>query len=180
VPGYAAFLKGMNLGGRRLTNEELRAAFASLGLADVDTFRASGNVLFTAPTRSRERLQEQIETGLRHSLGYEVPTFVRTAGEVRAIVAAKPFPTQAVRTSTGKLQVGMLAHAPPPAARSAVLAIAEERDRLAFGERELFWLPSGGISESALDLKAIAALIGSMTVRTMATIEQIAARLPAG
>jgi uncharacterized protein (DUF1697 family) len=180
MPRYAAFLRGMNLGGRRITNADLRDAFAALGLDGVDTFRASGNVLFTAPARSRERLQEQIEAGLRETLGYEVPTFLRTAAEVQAIAAQGPFPPQLLRASAGKLQVGLLASAPPPAARRAALAIADERDRLAFGERELFWLPSGGISESDLDLKAIAGAIGDMTLRTMGTVEQIAARITAG
>ena len=177
MPRFAAFLRGMNLGRRRITNADLRGAFTDLGFTDVDTFRASGNVLFTAPARSRERLREQIETGLRDGLGYEVPTFMRTAAEVRATAAAEPFPAKLVRASTGKLQVGMLASAPRAAARKAVIAIADERDRLAFGERELFWLPSGGISDSELDLNAIAGLIGSMTLRTMATIERIAARM---
>jgi uncharacterized protein (DUF1697 family) len=178
MPRYAAFLRGMNLGGRRVTNVELRDAFAGLGFAEVDTFRASGNVIFTAPARSREpRLREQIETGLVRALGYEVPTFLRTAEEVRAIAAQQPFASEALRASKGKLQVGMLASAPAAAARRAVLAIADERDRLAFGERELLWLPSGGISESELDLRAVAALLGAMTLRTMATVEQIAARM---
>jgi hypothetical protein len=85
-----------------------------------------------------------------------------------------------LRASAGKLQVGMLERAPSPVARRQVLALADESDRLAFGGRELFWLPSGGISESALDLKAIAAAIGEMTLRTMGTVEQIASWMPAG
>ena len=43
---YAAFLRGMNVGGHRLTNEQLRAHFHTLGFAEVETFRASGNVVF--------------------------------------------------------------------------------------------------------------------------------------
>ena len=40
---YAAFLRGMNVGGHRLSNDELRSHFAALGFAEVATFRASGN-----------------------------------------------------------------------------------------------------------------------------------------
>lgn len=43
---YVAFLRGMNLGGRRITNEELRGHFERMGMAEVATFRASGNVVF--------------------------------------------------------------------------------------------------------------------------------------
>ena len=45
---YAAFLRGMNLGGRRITNRDLAAAVTGLGFEDVETFRASGNVIFAA------------------------------------------------------------------------------------------------------------------------------------
>jgi hypothetical protein len=58
--------------------------------------------------------------------------------------------------------------------RKTVLALATEEDRLAISGRELFWLPSGGLMESELDLKTIDAAIGQGTRRTMGTIEQIA------
>ncbi len=43
---YLALLRGMNLGGRRIKNDELRAEFETLGFEDVGCFRASGNVIF--------------------------------------------------------------------------------------------------------------------------------------
>jgi uncharacterized protein (DUF1697 family) len=57
------------------------------------------------------------------------------------------------------------------------LALATDEDLLAIEGRELYWLPSGGISESGLDLKAIDAALGAGTMRTMGTVEQIAAKL---
>jgi uncharacterized protein (DUF1697 family) len=41
---YVAFLRGINLGGRRIANDELRSHFEALGCEDVATFRASGNL----------------------------------------------------------------------------------------------------------------------------------------
>lgn len=52
-----------------------------------------------------------------------------------------------------------------------------DEDLLAIEGRELYWLPSGGISESELDLRAIDAALGPGTMRTMGTVEQIAAKL---
>ncbi len=49
---YVAFLRGMNLGNRRIKNEELRAEFEAMGFEEVATFRASGNVIFAAPEKS--------------------------------------------------------------------------------------------------------------------------------
>lgn len=175
---YVAFLRGMNLGGRRIKNEELRAEFERLGFERVATFRASGNVVFD-PVGGKESpavLTDRIEAGLGEALGYEVPVFLRSAGEVAAIAAQQPFDPQLVTASQGKLQVSLLAKEPSAAAVKRVLALASDADRLALAGRELYWLPSGGLLESELDLREIAAALGRDTRRTMGTIEQIAAK----
>jgi uncharacterized protein (DUF1697 family) len=173
---YVAFLRGMNLGGRRIKNEELRGEFETLGFKEVATFRASGNVIFGAPRQSEGALGKTIEHGLGEALGYEVPVFLRSCAEVAAIAAREPFEAKLVAASKGKLQVTLLSKKPTAAARKRVLALATEEDRLAIEARELFWLPSGGTIESELDLKAIGEALGQGTQRTMGTIEQIAAK----
>jgi uncharacterized protein (DUF1697 family) len=174
---YVAFLRGMNLGKRRIKNDELRIAFEELGFADVATFRASGNVIFGAVGGQGESaLIKQVEAGLGRALGYEVTTFLRSVAEVAAIAAQEPFEVRLVDASKGKLQVLLLAKKPTAAARRKVLALASDEDRLAIGGRELFWLPSGGTIDSDLDLKAIDAILGKGTMRTKGTIDQIAAK----
>jgi uncharacterized protein (DUF1697 family) len=174
---YVAFLRGMNLGNRRLKNPELKAEFEHLGFEEVATFRASGNVIFTAGGRPGEAaLATKVEAGLADGLGYEVPVFLRAAAEVAAIAALEPFPAKAVAASKGKPQVSLLAKKPSAKVRDSVLALASGEDRLAFEGRELYWLPSGGILESRLDLKAIEKALGKDTRRTLGTIEQIAAK----
>ncbi len=166
----------MNVGGRRLSNDELRAHFIAMGFLDVATFRASGNVVFAAEEQPHVELRRRIEAGLAQALDYAVPTFIRDAVEVRAIAAAAPFTAERLRASAGKLQVALLEQSPARQARAQALALAGEQDGLAFGERELYWLPSGGVLDSALDMKTIERLLGSMTMRTKNTIEQIASR----
>lgn len=174
---YVAFLRGMNLGNRRLKNPELKAEFERLGFEQVATFRASGNVVLEAGGRAGEAaLAKKIEAGLADGLGYEVPVFLRSCDEVAAIAAHEPFAAKAVKASKGKLQVSLLAKKPSAKARDAVLALATAEDQLAIEGRELYWLPSGGILESELDLKTIEKALGSDTRRTMGTIEQIAAK----
>lgn len=173
---YVAFLRGMNLGGRRIRNEELRAEFERLGFEGVATFRASGNVVFESDGGSEAKLAARIEAGLGEALGYAVPVFLRGAAEVAAIAAHAPFSPKALAASKGKLQVSLLAKKPSAAARKKVLTLASADDLLAIEGRELFWLPSGGILDSGLDLKAIEAALGPDTRRTIGTIEQIAAK----
>lgn len=181
MASHAGFLRGMNVGPHhRVSNAELQKMFSELGFADVKTFRASGNVAFTAAPEPLERLTLRIEGALAQELGYAVPTFLRTAEEMRAICSFVPFEKRLVEAAGGKLQVSIMAARPSAPVRKQVLALAGERDRLAFGERELYWLPSGGVLETELDLAAIERALGPTTRRTKGTIEQMAAKHLAG
>ncbi len=173
---YVAFLRGMNIGGRRIKNDELKRCFEELGLEEVSCFRASGNVIFAAGERGEKKLAARIETGLGKALGYEVPVFLRSAAELQAIAAHEPFDSALLAASKGKLQVAFLLAPPKKRERKQVLDLAGDEDQLAIEGRELYWLPSGGMSESELDLNAIGAALGLMTIRTKSTIDQIAAK----
>jgi uncharacterized protein (DUF1697 family) len=177
VTDYAAFLKGINLGKRRISNDELRGHIDSLGLQDAAIFRASGNVVFTdSRSRTEDQLAGLIESGLEGLLGYDVATFVRNRSDLLEIAGSEPFDKATRGRLAGKLQVGLLGDRPDAATRKKALELAGDEDALAFGPRELFWLPLGGMSDSSLELKALERLLGPMTIRTMGTIEQIAAK----
>jgi uncharacterized protein (DUF1697 family) len=174
---YAAFLRAVNLGrNRRVTSAQLRSLFEEVGAEDVATFRTSGNVVFSGEEAPEAALVERLEAGLAQGSGFDVRVILRTAAEVRAIAAREPFPAAEVERSSGKLQVSLLAAEPARAVRRQVLAMATERDRLALAGRELYWLPSGGLLESALDLAAIERLTGLSTRRTKGTLDLIAAK----
>ncbi len=176
MPRYAAFLRGVNLGSTRKTGSaELRSCFEGLGLAEVATFRTSGNVVFEAGREAESKLAARVEKGLEQAFGFDVEVFLRTAAEVNAIAAHQPFPDEQQKAK-GKLQVSMLAAKPAAGVRKRVLALATEDDLLAFGDRELYWLPSGGTQGSALDTRAIGKLLGSTTLRTKGTVEALAAK----
>jgi uncharacterized protein (DUF1697 family) len=178
---HAAFLRGLNVGAQhRVSNAELQRMFEALGLSEVRPFRTSGNVAFTAEREPVERLTSRIEDALARELGYEVAAFLRTGEDLRAICAFEPFERRRVEAGPGKLQVSILAAKPPAPVRREVLAMADEHDLLAFGERELYWLPSGGILDTALDMAAIERALGPTTRRTKGTIEQMAAKHFAG
>ena len=181
MPTHAAFLRGVNLGSHhRVSSAELRSLFEALGFEDVSTFRTSGNVAFTAGREAAAKLTARIERALADSLDLKVAVFLRTASELRAIADHQPFPAKQVEASKGKLQVSLLSKPPSARARKDVLALATDDDKLAFDQRELYWLPKGGMSDSALDLKTIAKLLGPTTVRTKGTMEQLAAKYFAG
>jgi uncharacterized protein (DUF1697 family) len=170
---YAAFLRAVNLGkNRRVTNDRLKELFEEAGAGEVGTFRTSGNVVFEA---SRDMVRE-LEPHLEKALGHEMAIFLRTAKEVREMAAHEPFPAKEVERSRGKLQVVLVPAKPTPAVKRKVLALATDEDRLAFGTRDLFWLPSGGYMESELDRRTLDELVGPTTVRTKGTVDQLAAK----
>lgn len=173
---HAAFLRGMNLGGRRITNSDLCGCFEALGFTGVAAFLASGNVVLDPEPEEPNALARRIETGLQNQLGYAVPTFLRTAEEIRAMARHEPFPRGVLDSSEGKLQVVLLRQAPAAADRDAVLALATDQDRLAFAECELYWLPDGPMSQSELDLKTIERRLGTTTIRTARTIGRMVAK----
>lgn len=178
MPDYAAFLRAINLGSRRrVSGAQLCQRFEGLGLAEVSTFRTSGNVVFAIAAREpKDGLAGRIETDLEQAFGHPIGVFLRTAEEVRAIAAHRPFDEALVAASNGKLQVALLSRKPRQAGRREVLALASDEDRLAFGDLELYWLPSAGTQRSAQDWKAIERLVGPTTMRTKGTVELLAAK----
>ena len=176
MPSHAAFLRGINVGGHRVTGETLRQCLEGIGIGEVATFRASGNVVFAADSGPTAELTGRIEAALEGGLGYEVPVFLRTAAGMREIAAREPFTPAQLQASKGKPQVLLLGKPPAKRAREAVLALASDRDPLAIEGAELHWLPSGGTLDSDLDLKAIERLLGRGTMRTAGTVAQIAAK----
>lgn len=175
---YAAFLRAVNLGrNRRVSGEELRAHFDALGLRDVASFRTSGNVAFAVDSAEPVAdLTSRIEEGLTTALGHEAVVFLRSAAQMRALAAHEPFGAALLDASDGKLQVSLLAAKPCAGVQAEALALASDDDRLAFGDRELYWLPSGGTLESPLDQKSLGRLLGSSTMRSKGTIDQLAAK----
>ncbi len=172
---YVAFLRGMNLGRRRIKNPELCAAFKDIGFKNVAAYLASGNVVFDADDTDTDAVAASIETGLRDSLGYEVPTFLRSADEVVAIAQYAPFAGVAGER-TGKLQVAMFGNEVEQSDRDSVLELSNDADLLEMVGRELYWWPKGNFLDSELDLKVVEGILGPMTIRTKATVERLATK----
>jgi uncharacterized protein (DUF1697 family) len=142
-----AFLRAINVGGHTVTMDVLRKEFAALGFADVETFIASGNVIFTAPRARVATLERRIEARLRGALGYQVRTFLRTEAEVAAIARYKPF-TDAQMRSAYAVNVAFLTGPLLPAAVDTIMAMRSQVDDFHVNGRELYWLCRTRQSES--------------------------------
>ena len=172
---YVAFLRGMNLGRRRIKNPELCAAFEDIGFANVSAFLASGNVIFDADDSDPQVVAVAIESGLKSILEYDVPTFLRTADEVNAIAAHTPF-ADVTSERTGKLQVALIGGEVEQSARNAVLELSNDADLLEVLGQDIYWWPKGNFLDSQLDQNALESILGPFTIRTKNTIERLAVR----
>ncbi|MGD8496504.1 MAG: DUF1697 domain-containing protein [Gemmatimonadales bacterium] len=136
------FLRAINVGGHRVTMDELRGLFADLGFPDADTFLASGNVILDvdaeAPAEA-EALERRIETGLEEALGYEVATFLRADDELRAVADAVP--EHGARIANPQAVNVAFLRAPLDAKQRDLLrALETEIDEFHLDGRHLYWL----------------------------------------
>lgn len=88
---YVALLRGIGPLNPNMRNEKLRGVFEHLGFGDVQTVITTGNVIFEADTTDVVALEAQIEAAWPELLGFRSCTIIRSADEVRRLVAADPF-----------------------------------------------------------------------------------------
>ncbi len=176
---YIALLRGINVGGHRVKMEDLRALFVALGFANVETFIASGNVIFETDTTDTLALAARIEQHLQQALGYSVATFLRTPAELAAITAYTPFP-HIPPTEGHTLAVLFMAQSLPAHAHATLATFETSADALHTHGREIYWLSRGRMSDSLVDWPLFAKTLPlATTTRNITTVRKLAAKCPA-
>jgi len=178
MPRYFAFLRAINVGGHIVKMEPLRRTFEELGFAKVETFIASGNVIFESSGKKEDALRKKIERQLEAALGYEVGVFLRTDAEVRAIAEHQPYPDAELKAG-GSLYVALLAGKPSAEAEGKLIEARNEIDDFKFFGRELYWLCRGNFSDSTFSGARLEKTLGMRaTVRNCTTMKKLAAKYP--
>jgi uncharacterized protein (DUF1697 family) len=171
---YIAFLRAINVGGHTVKMDALRQMFESLGFSNVETFIASGNIIFETKTGNTKTLEKKIESHLKESLGYEVATFIRTNSELAEIVAYKPF-SQSQLDAAAALNVGFLADPLDDTAKKKLMSLKTDIDDFHVHGRELYWLCKKKQSESKVSNVSIEKALGvKSTLRGMNTVNKLA------
>jgi uncharacterized protein (DUF1697 family) len=177
---YFAFLRAINVGGRTVKMDRLRALFEAMGFTGVSTFIASGNVIFGASDTNPAALEARIEEPLRQALGYEVATFLRTPAELAALAAYRPFALEDLEAEGHSLYV-MLLRAPLAAGpRKRLLALRTRADDLHVRGREVYWLRRVPFAESPLAKAPLEKTMAMLsTTRNITTLRKMAAKYAA-
>ena len=178
MPKYVAFLRAINVGGHIVKMDYLRGLFEALGFTNVETFIASGNVIFDSPSRSTKALEKKIAAGLQQALGYEVGTFIRSTAELAKIADYKPF-SEAELNAASALYIGFMAACPSDAAKAKLLALPLKMDRFHLNDREIYWLCGLKFSDSEFSGARLEKTLGqATTLRNCTTVRKLAAKYP--
>jgi uncharacterized protein (DUF1697 family) len=162
---FVALLRAVNVGGTgKLPMADLKKLCEKAGFAKVQTYIASGNVLFTS-AKSEKAVKTALEKTLQSHAGKPVGVLVRTADELKGVLAANPFPKAAPNHTVAIF----LDSAPPADALSTVTGAAGEELRI--GKREIY-VNYADVHMARSKLKIPAGKAG--TARNMNTIAKLA------
>lgn len=178
MPRYIAFLRAINVGGRVVKMDQLREIFVALDFANVETFIASGNVIFETKSKDHRALQKTIEAQLQQSLGYAVETFLRTDAEVAAIARYQPFDETTMKAAVA-FNVAFLAEPLNKEMLTTLQSFKTEVDEFHANDCEVYWLCRVKQSDSKFSNAAFEKKLKvKATFRGLNTIVRLAAKYP--
>jgi uncharacterized protein (DUF1697 family) len=97
VTRYVGLLRAINVGKRQVPMAELKRIAEDVGLTNVRTYVASGNVVFDSDKPARE-IEAAIEAALEARFGFVVETLVRSATDWAAYLKGNPMPDESDAT----------------------------------------------------------------------------------
>jgi uncharacterized protein (DUF1697 family) len=159
----------MNVGNRRMRNEELVSVFVDAGHADVSAYQASGNVILGRADFADE---EQISATLKDALDYDVDVFVRTSEELHAIASKSPLIGR-TGVAGGRPQIVFIKAADD---FDHAASFPDDHEVHVVGT-ELHWLPPAGLSQMGEFRFPAGRPSSPTTVRTLGTVQRLSNRL---
>jgi uncharacterized protein (DUF1697 family) len=171
---YAAFLRGINVGGKnKIKMETLREVFDSLGFEGVKTYINSGNIVFETAKNADQKLAERIEKAIEEEFGLNIRTMVRSVAEIEEIVENNPFDGQFENDKD--LHVFFLDEELPAEKRELLLSQTSDKEMFAVRGREIFCLLCGvGVMDSLMGKDYIGKKLKvAATARNWRTVNKI-------
>lgn len=144
---YAAFLRGVNVGGVNLKMAEVAAALTGAGFTDVRTILASGNVRLES-SAGVAAVRKKAEATLRERFGYDAWVLVYDIDTVRAVVDAYPFERE---VDGYQSYVTFVSDAGVPDELAALGGQAGQDEKIGRGEGVVYWqVPKGATLDSTI------------------------------
>lgn len=176
APTWIAFLRAINTNRRYVKMDVLVRLLTDLGYAQVETFIASGNMIFQATAGDAPdpavAFERHIEAKLQEGLGFFVDTFIRTPAELKTAAQRRPF---GEIPEDCAMMVSFLKSEPSQQAVDALMAFRGPIDDFAVEGREVYWLRRPGESKFAGATMERAMKMPS-TMRNITTVVRMAER----
>lgn len=176
LTAVVSLLRGVNVTGHhKIGMEALRALYGSLGLQNVQTYIQSGNVVFSTEEGNLVPLAGRIGAAIERAFGFRPDVVLRTASELREVVAGNPFATRPGLVP-GRLLVMFLAGDPSAEARRKVLEIKADPEELRAGARHLYIYFPNGVGQAKLSMALVERTLQTpATGRNWNTVERLLA-----
>jgi uncharacterized protein (DUF1697 family) len=170
MTAFVALLRAVNVGGTgKLPMTELKAMCEEIGLTNVRTYIASGNVVFTS-RKSETIVKTAMEKRLAAYAGKAVGVMVRSAAEMAQVSSDNPFP----KAAPNRTMAIFLDDAPPKDTLTHMRGRKDEEIKL--GKREIYVHYGEGMAKSKLVIPA-ARTGTARNMNTVATLARMAAEL---
>lgn len=167
---FIALLRAVNVGGRKVEMAELRKVAEKAGLTKVQTYIASGNLVFDGKG-APAAIEERLEAAIAKTFGIAVPVLVRTAEQWATYLEGNPFPK-----AEPNLLYLLLSKAPPhkDAAKTALLRAAAGEEASLVGDALWIRYPEG-MGRSKVTPAHVDKATGSpTTARNLNTVRKLA------
>lgn len=175
MPRYIALLRGINLGGHTVKMDKLKRHFEELGLRNVETFIASGNVIFETASANAAALEKKITAHIEKQLGFPAMTFLRTDEELAAVLEHEACQELGARA----LYIGFLASELPKESHARLMSYSTKSDEFHVSGRHVYWLCRTNMSDSPFFRIGIEKAAGvKCTVRNVTTVAKLADKYP--
>lgn len=170
---YAAFLRGINVGGKnKIKMETLREILSAEGFENVKTYINSGNVIFETSKSDDKKLAEQIEKAIEKEFGLNIKTMVRSTDEIKNIVENNPFDGQFENDKD--LHVFFLDEQMSNEKRDLLLSNNNENEKYFVRDREIFCLLKISVLDSLMGKDYIGKKLKvSATARNWRTVNKV-------
>lgn len=176
MPRSICLLRAVNVGGRQVKMDALKAMADELGFTGAKTLLASGNLVLDAGTLTSERLSATLEAEFEGRFGFHAEFICRTANEWRALMDGCPFPKDA--EARGNRLLCLISQGSPAAdVVDRLLALAQADERVArHGDDVWITFTDEGMARSKLaSARAMKAFGVPVTGRNWNTVAKLGA-----
>jgi uncharacterized protein (DUF1697 family) len=175
VPRYVALLRGINLGGHTVKMDRLKKLFEELGFKKVETFIASGNVIFESASKNPAALEKKIGAHLEKSLGFPAMTFLRTDKELADVLDHPACEVLGARA----LYIGFLTEELSKESHAKLMKHSTKSDQFHAKGRHVYWVCGTNMSDSPFFRIGIEKAAGvKATVRNVTTVAKLVDKYP--